>query len=96
MSAVPVLLSEGGAPACVQGNNDPQVSRADSGTIIYLDEGGGGNAGKNGQDDAGFRAGGVLQSRVQRSLCGSGQYPPRYGNVLEDWTGKGLRGKASV
>jgi hypothetical protein len=36
-------------------------------------------------DDAGFGAGGVLTSREQRSLCGSGRYLPRYGNVHEDW-----------
>jgi hypothetical protein len=91
-----VLLSEGGAPACVQGNIDPQVPRVDGGTIGYLEEGGGGNAGEIGPDDAGFGAGGVLTSREQRSLCGSGRYLPRYGNVHEDWTGKGLRGKARV
>jgi hypothetical protein len=89
-----VLLSEGIAPACVRGNNDPQVLRVDDGTSADLEEGGDGNAGAIGPDDARFGASGVLTSRFQRSLCGSGGYSRSYGNIPEDWTGKGLRRNA--
>ena len=58
------------------------------GAAVMLLEGGGGNAGEIGPDDAGFGAGGVLTSRVQRSLCRSGRYPSRHGDVPEDWTGE--------
>jgi hypothetical protein len=72
------MLSEGGDPA--QGNKDLQVPRAYGGANVDLEEGGGGNAERSGRTTPGLE----LTSRVQRSLCGCGLGPYRYGDVPED------------